>query len=47
MTAAPLVTLSKVSKTYGARRALDAVSLTLAKGEMVALIGPSGARRAP
>ena len=42
MPADPLVTLTRVSKTYGARRALDAVSLTLAKGEMVALIGPSG-----
>jgi phosphonate transport system ATP-binding protein len=37
-----LVTLDKVSKTYGARRALDAVSLTLGDGDMVALIGPSG-----
>ena len=43
MPADPLVTLTMVSKTYGARRALDEVSLTLAKGEMVALIGPSGA----
>lgn len=31
-----------VVKTYGARRALDGVSLTVAHGEMVALIGPSG-----
>ncbi len=31
-----------VSKTFGARRALDDVSLTIGKGEMVALIGPSG-----
>ena len=31
-----------VVKTYGARRALDDVSLTVARGEMVALIGPSG-----
>ncbi len=31
-----------VSKTFGARRALDRVSLSVAPGEMVALIGPSG-----
>ncbi len=38
-----LVRLSQVSKTFGARRAMDGVSLTLDRGEMVALIGPSGA----
>jgi phosphonate transport system ATP-binding protein len=31
-----------VSKTYGARRALDKVSLRVERGEMIALIGPSG-----
>lgn len=31
-----------VSKTFGARKALDHVDLKVAAGEMVALIGPSG-----
>ena len=31
-----------VSKTFGVRRALDRVSLSVGRGEMVALIGPSG-----
>ena len=31
-----------LTRTYGARKALDNVSVTVAKGEMVALIGPSG-----
>jgi phosphonate transport system ATP-binding protein len=31
-----------VSKTFGARRALDGVTLEVRRGEMVALIGPSG-----
>jgi phosphonate transport system ATP-binding protein len=31
-----------VSKTFGSRKALDNVSLQVAPGEMVALIGPSG-----
>jgi len=31
-----------VSKTFGARKALDNVSVTLIPGEMTALIGPSG-----
>ncbi|WP_414474457.1 ABC transporter ATP-binding protein [Microvirga sp. M2] len=32
-----------VSKSYGAFRALDAVSLTVGRGEFVALLGPNGA----
>ena len=34
--------VSEVSKGFGARRALDRVSLSVRRGEMVALIGPSG-----
>ena len=40
--AAAVLQISGVSKTYGAHRALDRVSLELAPGEMTALIGPSG-----
>ena len=38
----PILNLQSVTKTFGARKALDGVSLTVGKGEMVALIGPSG-----
>ena len=38
----PLVRFEGVSKTYGAHRALDGVTLSLDRGDMVALIGPSG-----
>jgi phosphonate transport system substrate-binding protein len=31
-----------LTRTYGARKALDDVSVSVARGEMVALIGPSG-----
>lgn len=37
-----IVVLDRVSKTYGAKKALDQVSLTLQPGEITALIGPSG-----
>ncbi len=36
------ITVSNLSKKYGNTRALDCVSLTLERGEMVALIGASG-----
>ena len=36
------VSVQDVSKTFGAFKALDGVSLTVEPGEMVALIGPSG-----
>lgn len=38
----PVASVMNVSKTYGARKALDGVSVEVAAGEMVALIGPSG-----
>jgi phosphonate transport system ATP-binding protein len=38
-----VIAVHAASKTFGARRALDAVALTVAKGEMIGLIGPSGA----
>src|SRR5260221_52970 len=40
--AAAVLSVRDVTKTYGARRALDAVSLDVSRGEMIALIGPSG-----
>jgi phosphonate transport system ATP-binding protein len=40
--ATSLVLARDVSKTFGQRKALDGVSVAVACGEMVALIGPSG-----
>lgn len=40
--ATSLVLAHDVSKTFGQRKALDGVSVSVACGEMVALIGPSG-----
>ncbi len=37
-----VLSVRKVSKSFGAARALDEVSLEVRKGEMIALIGPSG-----
>jgi len=42
MSDAAVLSIRNASKTFGARRALDKVSLDVRKGEMIALIGPSG-----
>jgi phosphonate transport system ATP-binding protein len=39
---AAILSVRNASRTFGRRRALDDVSLSLGAGEMVALIGPSG-----
>jgi phosphonate transport system ATP-binding protein len=39
---AAVISVDGVSKTFGTRKALNGVSISVAKGEMVALIGPSG-----
>ncbi|RZJ31652.1 MAG: phosphonate ABC transporter ATP-binding protein [Brevundimonas sp.] len=39
---AAVTSVRDVSKTFGARKALNGVSVEVAAGEMVALIGPSG-----
>ena len=40
--AAPLIAIDKVSKSYGGRPALDGVSIDIAEGQFVALVGASG-----
>jgi len=42
MTSEAVLSIREVAKTFGSRRALDGVSVEIAGGEMVALIGPSG-----
>jgi phosphonate transport system ATP-binding protein len=42
MTADAVISVQGAAKSFGARKALDGVSLAIGKGEMVALIGPSG-----
>jgi ABC-2 type transport system ATP-binding protein len=37
------IVLSRLSKSYGAVRAVDAIDLTIESGETVALLGPNGA----
>ena len=39
---APILALERISKRYGALTALEDVSLTVNRGEVVCLIGPSG-----
>jgi len=39
----PAIQVEQVSKHYGALRALDAVSLTIERGEFFGLLGPNGA----
>ncbi len=41
--AAPILSVSDVSVSFGGIRALDEVSLSVASGEIVGLIGPNGA----
>ncbi len=43
MTRAPVIQVAGLSKSYGATRAVDAVSLEVHEGEIVGLIGPNGA----
>src|SRR5689334_13260030 len=38
-----LLEVREISKSYGPRRALDAVSFTVQPGEVLGLIGPNGA----
>jgi phosphonate transport system ATP-binding protein len=42
MTEKPLISIRDVTRTFGATRALDGVSLAVDRGEMIALIGASG-----
>ena len=39
---AAVLSIRNASKSFGARRALETVSLDVHRGEMIALIGPSG-----
>jgi phosphonate transport system ATP-binding protein len=41
-TDAAILSVRGISKTFGARQALTGVSLSVRRGEMIALIGPSG-----
>jgi ABC-type transporter Mla maintaining outer membrane lipid asymmetry ATPase subunit MlaF len=42
----PLVRLEGVTRAYGALKALDGVDLVIARGEWLAVMGPSGSGKA-
>ncbi|HRY44992.1 MAG TPA: ATP-binding cassette domain-containing protein, partial [Thermoanaerobaculia bacterium] len=42
MSATPLVEVEGLSRSYGDRLALDAVSFGVEEGELFALLGPNG-----
>ncbi len=42
MSAAPMIELSGLQKHYGDLHVLDGIDLTVARGEVVCIIGPSG-----
>ena len=43
----PIIELNSVIKEFGSYRAVDELSFTVAKGEIVALLGRTGAGRPP
>jgi ABC-2 type transport system ATP-binding protein len=43
MTNSPLITAASISRYYGQRRALDNISFTIHRGEIVCFLGPNGA----
>jgi ABC-2 type transport system ATP-binding protein len=43
MTSPPVVRVDNLTKDYGRRRAVDAISFTVERGEVFALLGPNGA----
>jgi osmoprotectant transport system ATP-binding protein len=42
MTTPAVISFERVSKTHGALRALDGVSLAVPEGQFLAVVGPSG-----